>query len=214
MKSRRFTVPPEYHDEGQLRHCMRCVLLLPVVAIVVFFAVFLTLLRASTPAPTVAPVGAPRTLPSHARLASSTALAGVRCGVLGVRVFAHCCTGTGMGVTKEILKEGNGVKPQKGQKVTVHCTGVVQATGKKFWSTKDPGQQLFSFSVGLGQVIKVTVLRACVACWLTVARTLARAGMKACWACRWARWPSSPARATTLTARAAFPRGASPPTRC
>ena len=28
-----------------------------------------------------------------------------------------------MGVTKEVLKAGNGSKPLKGQNVTVHCTG-------------------------------------------------------------------------------------------
>ncbi len=32
--------------------------------------------------------------------------------------------------------------------------GVVQETGKKFWSTKDPGQQPFSYQAGVGQVIK------------------------------------------------------------
>jgi len=26
-----------------------------------------------------------------------------------------------MGFTKEVLKQGNGAKPQKGQSVTVHC---------------------------------------------------------------------------------------------
>ena len=36
----------------------------------------------------------------------------------------------------------------------MHCTGFVVATGKKFWSTKDPGQEPFSFQVGLGSVIK------------------------------------------------------------
>jgi len=36
----------------------------------------------------------------------------------------------------------------------VHCTGVVKSTNKKFWSTKDPGQQPFSFNVGIGQVIR------------------------------------------------------------
>ena len=44
--------------------------------------------------------------------------------------------------------------PQKGQSVTVHCTGIVQATGKKFWSTKDAGQKPFTFTIGQGQVIK------------------------------------------------------------
>ena len=29
----------------------------------------------------------------------------------------------------------------------------VQAAGKKFWSTKDPGQQPFSYQAGVGQVI-------------------------------------------------------------
>ena len=33
-------------------------------------------------------------------------------------------------------------------------TGVVQESGKKFWSTKDPGQQPFSYQAGVGQVIK------------------------------------------------------------
>jgi peptidylprolyl isomerase len=31
---------------------------------------------------------------------------------------------------------------------------VVQESGKKFWSTKDPGQQPFSYQAGVGQVIK------------------------------------------------------------
>merc|ERR1711991_1251139 len=59
-----------------------------------------------------------------------------------------------MGFEKKVTKEGNGPKPQKGQNVTVHCTGIVQASGKKFWSTKDPGQKLFSFVIGQGNVIK------------------------------------------------------------
>mmetsp|Transcript_21187 Transcript_21187/g.23655 ORF Transcript_21187/g.23655 Transcript_21187/m.23655 type:complete len:111 (+) Transcript_21187:37-369(+) len=59
-----------------------------------------------------------------------------------------------MGVQKTTTKEGNGPMPTKGQKVTVHCTGIVKATQKKFWSTKDPGQQPFSFNVGLGKVIR------------------------------------------------------------
>ena len=61
-----------------------------------------------------------------------------------------------MGFTKEILKPGNGVKPKRGQTVTVHCTGYGKNRdlNLKFWSTKDEGQQPFSFAVGMGQVIK------------------------------------------------------------
>ncbi|KAG2654194.1 hypothetical protein PVAP13_1NG490800 [Panicum virgatum] len=61
-----------------------------------------------------------------------------------------------MGFEKEILRAGTGPKPTKGQKVTVHCTGYGKDRdlSKKFWSTKDPGQQPFSFNIGLGSVIK------------------------------------------------------------
>ncbi|KAL0908635.1 hypothetical protein M5K25_023139 [Dendrobium thyrsiflorum] len=61
-----------------------------------------------------------------------------------------------MGVQKEILKTGNGTKPVRGQNVTVHCTGFGKDgdLSKKFWSTKDPGQQPFTFKIGLGSVIK------------------------------------------------------------
>eukprot|EP01115_Flamella_aegyptia_P006823 TRINITY_DN28262_c1_g4_i1.p1 TRINITY_DN28262_c1_g4~~TRINITY_DN28262_c1_g4_i1.p1 ORF type:complete len:117 (+),score=42.12 TRINITY_DN28262_c1_g4_i1:347-697(+) len=58
------------------------------------------------------------------------------------------------GYCKEVTQEGSGDTPQKGQKVTVHCTGIVQSSGKKFWSTKDEGQEPFSFQIGLGKVIK------------------------------------------------------------
>merc|ERR1712129_403393 len=57
--------------------------------------------------------------------------------------------------TKEVLQEGTGdAVISKGDTVTVHATGVVQETGKKFWSTKDPGQKPFSYKAGVGQVIK------------------------------------------------------------
>lgn len=61
-----------------------------------------------------------------------------------------------MGFTKTVLKDGNGQKPEKGQYVTVHCTGYGKNRdlGVKFWSTKDPGQQPFTFRVGMGEVIK------------------------------------------------------------
>jgi FKBP-type peptidyl-prolyl cis-trans isomerase len=35
----------------------------------------------------------------------------------------------------------------------VHATGVVVETGKKFWSTKDPGQEPFRYQAGVGEVI-------------------------------------------------------------
>ncbi|EGD79510.1 FKBP-type peptidyl-prolyl cis-trans isomerase [Salpingoeca rosetta] len=57
------------------------------------------------------------------------------------------------GLIKEVLRAGSGPTPPRGANITVHCTGYLDS-GKKFWSTKDPGQQTFSFKVGLGQVIK------------------------------------------------------------
>jgi peptidylprolyl isomerase len=61
-----------------------------------------------------------------------------------------------MGFTKEVVKQGNGQKPTRGQQVTVHCTGYGKDRdlSKKFWSTKDPGQEPFTFAVGTGSVIK------------------------------------------------------------
>jgi hypothetical protein len=58
-----------------------------------------------------------------------------------------------MGFTKTILQAGNGLKPKKGQSVTVHCTGFGKNRdfAQKFWSTKDPGQEPFTFAVGRGQ---------------------------------------------------------------
>mmetsp|Transcript_7928 Transcript_7928/g.16972 ORF Transcript_7928/g.16972 Transcript_7928/m.16972 type:complete len:113 (+) Transcript_7928:167-505(+) len=61
-----------------------------------------------------------------------------------------------MGFTKTVLRAGNGVLPKRGQQVTVHCTGYGKNSdlAEKFWSTKDPGQEPFTFQVGMGQVIK------------------------------------------------------------
>eukprot|EP00986_Skeletonema_menzelii_P019125 scaffold27065_cov150-Skeletonema_menzelii.AAC.6 len=58
-----------------------------------------------------------------------------------------------MGFTKTILRAGTGAMPRRGQEVTVHCTGYGKNNNlaEKFWSTKDPGQKPFTFSVGLGQ---------------------------------------------------------------
>jgi len=62
-----------------------------------------------------------------------------------------------MGFTKEILREGDAnQKPVRGKAVTVHCTGYGKNNdlNLKFWSTKDEGQQPFTFEIGLGKVIK------------------------------------------------------------
>lgn len=56
--------------------------------------------------------------------------------------------------TYEIVQEGSGDRRiQAKDKVTVHATGIVKETTKKFWSTKDPGQEPFSYQAGVGQVI-------------------------------------------------------------
>mmetsp|Transcript_4603 Transcript_4603/g.9424 ORF Transcript_4603/g.9424 Transcript_4603/m.9424 type:complete len:120 (-) Transcript_4603:163-522(-) len=53
-----------------------------------------------------------------------------------------------------IIAPGQGGKAvTKGCTCTVHATGVVKETGKKFWSTKDPGQQPFTYQAGVGGVI-------------------------------------------------------------
>merc|ERR1719276_241363 len=59
----------------------------------------------------------------------------------------------GYRTTKQTLQEGSGKEVTKGATVTVHATGVVKETGKKFWSTKDPGQQPFEYQAGVGGVI-------------------------------------------------------------
>merc|ERR1739845_7785 len=52
------------------------------------------------------------------------------------------------------IKEGSGQKTvSKNDTVTVHATGIVKETNKKFWSTKDPGQKPFTYKAGVGKVI-------------------------------------------------------------
>ena len=59
------------------------------------------------------------------------------------------------GVTKEVVREGHGNTPARGQRVTVLCAGFGRSRDLTlpFWSTKDPGQQPFTFAIGLGRVI-------------------------------------------------------------
>ena len=52
------------------------------------------------------------------------------------------------------LTAGSGKAISKGCTATVHAKGVVKESGKKFWSTKDPGQKPFTYNAGVGQVIK------------------------------------------------------------
>eukprot|EP00854_Cymbomonas_tetramitiformis_P004717 gene4717-5770_t len=61
----------------------------------------------------------------------------------------------GLKTTYEILAKGEEGSDAvtKGSKVTVHATGTVKETGKKFWSTKDKGQSPFEYTAGVGGVI-------------------------------------------------------------
>lgn len=56
----------------------------------------------------------------------------------------------GYATTYKILKQGDGKAIAKGNTATVHATGVVKETGKQFWSTKDAGQQPFTYQAGVG----------------------------------------------------------------
>ena len=59
----------------------------------------------------------------------------------------------GYKTTYELVTSGKGKTVSKGSKVKVHATGTVLETGKKFWSTKDAGQQPFEYTAGVGGVI-------------------------------------------------------------
>lgn len=59
----------------------------------------------------------------------------------------------GYKTTYELVTAGTGKTVSKGSKVKVHATGTVLETGKKFWSTKDKGQQPFEYTAGVGGVI-------------------------------------------------------------
>lgn len=59
----------------------------------------------------------------------------------------------GFDTKRKTLTPGSGPAVAKRDQVTVHATGVVAETGSKFWSTKDPGQQPFTYQAGVGGVI-------------------------------------------------------------
>lgn len=63
---------------------------------------------------------------------------------------------TDSGLEYEIIQEGTGESPKRGQAVTVHYTGYLNDNGergKKFDSSVDRGQP-FEFNIGVGQVIR------------------------------------------------------------
>merc|ERR1711871_1412827 len=59
----------------------------------------------------------------------------------------------GYKTTRETVSAGSGPIVEKGDTVTVHATGIVKQTNKKFWRTKAPGQQPFTYDAGVGGVI-------------------------------------------------------------
>lgn len=61
----------------------------------------------------------------------------------------------GFKTTYDVIKPGSGKLVTKGATVSVHATGNVlsESGANKFWSTKDPGQQPFTYLAGMGGVI-------------------------------------------------------------
>ena len=76
---------------------------------------------------------------------------------LAVALCAAGCAKKNIGVTEtgmkyEIIKEGTGPSPKRGDSVTVHYTGWLE-DGTKFDSSVDRNQP-FTFKLGVGQVIQ------------------------------------------------------------
>ena len=70
--------------------------------------------------------------------------------------FAHAAMQSipGVETTYETIKAGSGPTVAARDTVTVHATGTVKQTMKKFWSTKDAGQKPFTYQAGVNGVIK------------------------------------------------------------
>lgn len=59
-----------------------------------------------------------------------------------------------MGVTKQTLQQGDGkTYPKVNDKLTMHYIGTLASNGKKFDASRDRGRP-FSFTIGIGQVIR------------------------------------------------------------
>ena len=76
---------------------------------------------------------------------------------LAAALCAAGCAKKNIGVTEtgmkyEIIKEGTGPSPKRGDSVTVHYTGWLE-DGTKFDSSVDRNQP-FTFKLGVGQVIQ------------------------------------------------------------
>ena len=103
----------------------------------------------------------PRVLPSTLSLSSiplfgvffsTVSLTGIACSAC-LLLRSQMNALPGYDTTWKTEAQGSGAAVSKGNTVTVHATGVVKETGKKFWSTKDPGQQPFTYQAGVGGVI-------------------------------------------------------------
>ena len=71
--------------------------------------------------------------------------------IVGARTFGAASALTwnslpGLKTTYAVMTSAPDSNPSvvKGDTVTVHATGIVKETNKKFWSTKDPGQEPFT----------------------------------------------------------------------
>ena len=60
------------------------------------------------------------------------------------------------GVTKQIIQEGSGVAVSKGDNITVHCTGSIAETNKKFWRCAGGDIQIHRINFTCGRLSTLT----------------------------------------------------------